>query len=142
MRVADDFHDLFCCCVPVTWYIIVPYRCSRSCRHRRNSGGYCELCKVYYTSLRTHVVSNSHQAFVTDPANYAQLDSLINSLLPNPDSITTNTASTTTNTATTTIIDTNGLYNSTTTSGCYLNLGNTVIASKDNNLNLKTESTS
>ncbi|XP_018008720.1 protein DBF4 homolog B-like [Hyalella azteca] len=46
-------------------------------RTRRNSGGYCELCRLHYTSLRTHLLSNSHQSFVTDASNYGELDQLI-----------------------------------------------------------------
>lgn len=46
-------------------------------RTRRNSGGYCELCRVQYTSLRCHLLSSSHQSFVTNISNYGELDDLI-----------------------------------------------------------------
>ncbi|KAF2362831.1 Regulatory subunit Dfp1/Him1 central region [Trinorchestia longiramus] len=55
-----------------------PQAAARGASHsRRNSGGYCELCRVHYTSLRTHLLSTSHQSFVTNPSNYGELDRLI-----------------------------------------------------------------
>eukprot|EP00794_Sanderia_malayensis_P003315 gene3315-3800_t len=52
---------------------------SESPRNKKdeNKGGYCECCKVRFTSLKQHLKGDQHRAYATNETNYAELDSII-----------------------------------------------------------------
>ncbi|XP_066904914.1 uncharacterized protein [Halyomorpha halys] len=39
--------------------------------------GYCEMCRVHFDQLDTHIASSQHVRYASDPSHYTQLDSLI-----------------------------------------------------------------
>lgn len=40
--------------------------------------GYCEVCRADYPRLDKHLESDKHQSFISDSANFLELDALIN----------------------------------------------------------------
>ena len=43
----------------------------------RPIGGYCENCKVKYSSLNDHLASKKHQGFANDDSNFEKIDAVI-----------------------------------------------------------------
>lgn len=40
--------------------------------------GYCEVCRSDYPRLDKHLESDKHQSYISDSANFLELDALIN----------------------------------------------------------------
>ena len=47
---------------------------------RKQRRGYCEMCKLSYTSLKRHTKSYPHQRYISNSQNFHRLDSIIDTL--------------------------------------------------------------